>query len=161
MFRKMRRMKQQLSQEETVKILENGKTGILAVNGDDGYPYTVPLNYVYRDGKIYFHCAKEGHKFDAMMQSNKVSFCVIEKDDVVPEKLTTFFRSVVVFGVARLLEGDELVQAAYNLGMKYYEKEELVHKEIERGLHSLACFEITNEHMTGKEAIELTKQRKD
>lgn len=161
MFRQMRRFKQQLPQEEAEKILENGKTGILAVNGDDGFPYAVPVNYVYKKGKIYFHGATAGHKYDAMLRNNKVSFCVIDKDDVVAEKLTTYFRSVIVFGTVRLLEGDELVQAAYDLGIKYYDNDEAVRKEIARELNALACFEINIEHMTGKEAIELTRMRNE
>ena len=159
MFRKMRRFKQQLPQEETVKILENCKTGILAVNGDDGFPYAVPVNYVYKNGKLYFHGATAGHKYDAMLRSNKVSFCVIDKDDVIAEELTTYFRSVIVFGTVRLLEGDDLIQAAYDLGIKYYNNDEAVRKEIARELSTLACFEISIEHMTGKEAIELTRMR--
>ena len=161
MFRKMRRFKQQLPQEETEKILENGKTGILAVNGDDGFPYVVPVNYVYKNGRLYFHGATAGHKYDAMLRSNKVSFCVIDKDDVVAEKLTTHYRSVIVFGIVRLVAGDELVQAAYDLGIKYYNNDETVRWEIARELSTLACFEISIEHMTGKEAIELTRMRNE
>ena len=109
MFRKMRRFKQQLSNDEALKILKNCKSGVLAVSGDDGYPYTVPLNFVYKDGKIYFHCAKNGHKLDAIKQNKKVSFCVIEKDEVDSEKLTTLFRSVVVFGKAEIMENEEKI----------------------------------------------------
>ncbi len=82
-FRKMRRFKQELNEKETLEILTNGKTGILGVIGDYGYPYTVPVNYVYENGKIYFHCAKAGHKLDAIRQCDKISLCVIEKDDVI------------------------------------------------------------------------------
>ena len=95
MFRKMRRYRQQLGQEETISILKSGKTAVLGVLGDDGYPYTVPINYVYADGKIYFHGAKSGHKIDAIKRCGRVSLCVIEKDDVVKEELTTYFRSVI------------------------------------------------------------------
>ena len=127
-FRPMRRIRQQLSDKETEAILENGTTGVLAVNGDGGYPYAVPVNYVYKAGKIYFHGAKAGH-------------------DV--------YRSAVVFGRVRLLAGDELIQAAYDLGMKYYPVPEAVKAEIEKNLPRLACFEITPEHVTGKQAKEL------
>lgn len=72
MFRKMRRYRQQLSQEETISILKSGKTAVLGVLGDDGYPYTVPINYVYADGKIYFHGAKSGHKIDAIKRCGRV-----------------------------------------------------------------------------------------
>ena len=89
MFRKMRRFNQQISLSESIEILEKGKTGVLAVLGDNGYPYAVPLNYVYENGKIYFHCAKAGHKISAMQNCEKVSFCVIDKDDVSAEEITT------------------------------------------------------------------------
>ena len=70
MFRPMRRFKQQLSKEECEEILNNCKSGVLAVIGDSGYPYAVPLSYVYFNDKIYFHCAKEGHKVDAIANNN-------------------------------------------------------------------------------------------
>lgn len=160
-FRKMRRFKQELNEKETLEILENGKTGILGVMGDYGYPYTVPLNYVYENGKIYFHCAKVGHKLDAIRQCDKVSLCVIEKDDIIKEELTTYFRSVIVFGRARILEtDDEIFNVAEIFGLKYNEDKEAVDKEIRREWNALCCVEITIEHMTGKEAIELTRMRK-
>ena len=160
MFRKMRRFRQQLTDEETVQILENGKTGILGVIGDDDYPYTVPVNYVYRDGKIYFHGANAGHKYDAMSKNDKVSFCVIDKDDVVAEELTTYFRSVIIFGRVRILtDKTETEEAVRILGLKYYNVPEAVEKEIQRDSKTLCCFEITIEHMTGKEAKELVMQR--
>ena len=156
-FRKMRRIKQQLTGNECIKILEYGKTGILGLIGDGGYPYTVPVNYVYEDGKILFHGSKTGHKQDAIKQCDKVSFCVIEKDDVIKEELTTYFKSVILFGRARVLETDEdIFHAAEILGLKYSEDKETIGKEIKREWKALNCIEITIEHMTGKEAIELT-----
>ncbi len=160
MFRKMRRFKQQLPDEEAVRILENEKTGVLAVLGDDGYPYTVPLNYVYSGGKIYFHGAKEGHKLDAIRNCDKASFCVIAQDDVVAERLLTHFRSVIAFGRVRVLETDEeIYQAARLLGLKYNSDSDFIEKEIKREWAGLACIEFTPEHITGKEALELTKER--
>ncbi len=154
-FRPMRRVRQQLSDQETEAILQRGKTGVLAVNGDGGYPYAVPVNYVWKDGKIYFHGAKAGHKFDAMARDGKVSFCVIDRDEILPEKLTDAYRSAVVFGYVRVLEGQELTDAAYALGMKYYPVPEAVKAEVEKDLPRLACFEITPDHITGKQGKEL------
>ena len=71
MFRPMRRGKQLLPPEESIQILEQGTSGVLAVAGDAGYPYAVPLSYVYMDGKLYFHCAKSGHKLDAIRRNSK------------------------------------------------------------------------------------------
>ena len=97
-FRKMRRFKQQLSEQATEEVLRRGDTAVLGVINANGYPYTVPVNYLYAKGRIYFHCAKQGEKLDAIRQNDKVSLCVIDQDDIQPEKLTTFYRSVIVFG---------------------------------------------------------------
>ena len=161
MFREMRRNKQQLSFEEWEEILRKSTAGVLAVSGDDGYPYAVPLSYVYCDNKVYFHSAKSGHKIDGIKNNSKVSFCVIAKDEIIPEKFTTYFRSVIVFGKARILESmDEILPAIRKLGMKYNPDEEGCNEEIKRCLQTLAVIEMDIEHMTGKEAIELTKRRK-
>ena len=95
MFRKMRRFKQQLTEEESINVLDRNKTGILAVIGDEGYPYTVPINYVYADGKIFMHSATAGHKIDAIRTCDKASFCVIDADDVVPQDYSTNFRKTI------------------------------------------------------------------
>ena len=161
MFRNMRRKNQQLSDEEAKQILASGQTAVLALHGDDGYPYAVPLNYVYADGKIYVHCAKAGHKLDAIRRDPKLSLVVIERDDVVPEELATYYRSVIVFGHARILEDDEEKRhAAELIGLHYYNVPEAVHKEIEATWNALVRIEITIDHMTGKEARGLMLQRK-
>ena len=82
MFRELRRNKQLLSQEQSVSILEKGTAGVLALSGDEGYPYAVPISYVYKDNRIFFHSAVSGHKIDAVKRSDKVSFCVIDRDCV-------------------------------------------------------------------------------
>lgn len=154
MFRNMRRANQLLSEAETERILKEGSTGVLAVSGDDGYPYTVPLNYVYIDGKIYFHCAREGHKIDALKRNDKVSFCIISDDKVVPELFATAFRSVIVFGRARILDADEeIIKAVWAIADKYSpEYHEKAKEEISSGLEAMYIVEITVEHMTGKQA---------
>ncbi len=162
MFRQMRRNRQQLPTEECIDILKNSTSGVLSVIGDDGYPYGVPLSYVYDSGRLYFHCAKAGHKLDAIKKCPKVSFCVVSNDDVIPEKYTTAFRSVIVFGKARILESnDEIYRSIYALAEKYNPKgsgEE--HKaEIEKFYDALCMIEVEIEHMTGKEGLELAKMR--
>ena len=121
MFREMRRKKQQIPDNEAIAILENGKTGILAVNGDNGYPYTVPLNYMFYKGKIYFHGASEGHKFDSIKNNSKVSFCVISQDKIIPEKYTTAYESVVVFGNAKIMDDkEEIRKVIYDFAKKFH-----------------------------------------
>ena len=161
MFREMRRKKQQLSTKECVEILRKRTSGVLAVFGEDGYPYAVPISYVYEDGKIYFHSAKAGHKIDAIQQNSKVSFCIIDQDQVMPEKYTSYFRSVIVFGKVRILEDDqEKYKSIEQLAVKYApdDREEERKKAIEQEWNAFCMLELTIEHMTGKEAKELAKK---
>jgi nitroimidazol reductase NimA-like FMN-containing flavoprotein (pyridoxamine 5'-phosphate oxidase superfamily) len=161
MFREMRRSKQRLPREVAVEILERNTSGVLALSGDAGYPYAVPMSYVYADGKIYFHSAKNGHKIDAIQRNEKASFCVIDQDQIVPEKYTTFFRSVIVFGRLRLVEDmEEMQRIAATLAMKYSaDFKEGIPKEINASIRNMAVLELTIDHITAKEAIELIKQR--
>jgi len=162
MFREMRRFRQQLSHEESEEILRRAASGVLALLGDEDYPYAVPLSHVYADGKLYFHGARSGHKLDAARAHPKASFCVVDQDQVVAEEYTTYFRSVIAFGRIRVLEDEaELRRAIDLLARKYYPGDSDQHREqaIEREFAHMAMLELTVEHMTGKEAIELTRSR--
>ncbi len=160
MFREMRRKNQLLKDSESAQILKERTSGVLAVSGDGGYPYAVPLSYVYADGKIYFHCAKEGHKLDAIKRNGKVSFCVVDCDNVVPDEYTTYYRSVIVFGRARILSDEEKRAPLEKLAAKYTPDDaEGRKKEIERFFERVCMVEIEIEHMTGKEAKELVSAR--
>jgi len=158
MFRKISRNKKQaLSKERAVEILENATSGVLSVLGDDDYPYGVPMSYRYKDNKLYFHGMPKGHKMDAMQSHNKVSFTVIETDQVVPEEYTTYFRSVIVFGRAHMVDDpDEKRVALMNLVEKY--SPDFIAgsgKEIESQLKGVGIFIVEIDHISGKEAIEL------
>lgn len=121
MFQKMRRFKQELQQTDIERILQLNTSGVLALIDNSGYPYSVPLSYVYSDGKVYFHSAKSGHKIDAIKNCKKSTFCIIDKDDVQPEKYTTFYKSVIVFGNVEIVNnGEEKLFAIKELGNKYY-----------------------------------------
>ncbi len=159
MTRVMRRKKQLLPFVETENILRNATSGVLAVSGDDGYPYAVPLSYAYENGKIYFHCAKEGHKIDGIRGDEKVSFCVVDKDQVVPEKFTTFFRSAIAFGKARIVSEDALKRHALELLVKKYSPgfEVAGAEEIRRDFETVCVVEVAVDYLSGKEAIELVK----
>ena len=159
MFREMRRKNQLLSDSETAEILERGTSGVLAVSGDGGYPYAVPLSYVYSDGKIYFHCAKSGHKLDALQNDPKASFCVIDRDNVVKEEYTTYFKSAIVFGKIRIMDENEKRGAIEILAKKYYPDDSAEHrnKMIDAEYAPLCMLEMTIEHMSGKAAKELVK----
>lgn len=165
-FRAMRRNKQELDSQSTVEILKQGTSGVLAVAGDDGYPYAVPLSYAYDEekGRLIFHSATKGHKVDALLREPKASFCVIGQDDVRPEEFTTCFRSAIAFGHVRMLEnGNEKREAAQLLSRRYAPDMPLEAEtaEIERFWKALLMFELRIEHLTGKEAIELVHERKN
>ncbi|MEA4953922.1 MAG: pyridoxamine 5'-phosphate oxidase family protein [Pseudoflavonifractor sp.] len=162
MFREMRRIRQKLSPEETEAILQRGTSGVLALSGDDGYPYAVPTSYVYTQGKIYFHCAVSGHKIDAIRRSGKASFCVIDQDQVVPEKFTTYFRSAIAFGQIRILEDTQEKRAAIEtLAMKYTPDDAVGReREIDGFFRILCMLELAIEHLSGKESIELINAKK-
>ena len=161
MFREMRRKKQALSFGECVAVLLHGTSGVLAVAGDDDYPYAVPLSYAYTDSKIYFHWATAGHKLEAIKRHSKVSFCVIDKDEVRPEEYTTYFRSVIAFGQARVLDDpEEKLRALEILAARYSpDQVEGRRREIDRLFQQVCMVELAVEHLTGKEAIELMKKR--
>ena len=132
-FRPMRRIRQQLSDEESISILEKATSGTLALLGDNGYPYAVPISYVYSEGKLFFHSALSGHKIDAIRNCDKTSFCVVDQDEVIPKKYTTFFRSVIAFGRIHIIEDEaEKLAVARLIGNHYNPNDdESLQKEIE------------------------------
>ncbi len=120
-FRKMRRCNQYIPQEEVEQILRSATSGVLNLTGDDGYPYGVPPSFVYLDGKIVFHCGREGHKIDAIRKNEKCSFTIIAQDKVVPEKYSTFFKSVIAFGKIHIVdEPAEMRRLVGELAEKYW-----------------------------------------
>ena len=156
----MRRKRQQLSNEESMAILRKATSGTLALLGDGGYPYAVPLSYVFCDGKLYFHSALDGHKVDAIRNCDKASFCVIDTDDVKPQQYTTYFRSVIAFGKIRIVESEEeRLAAARMLGNRYNPgHDEALQKELENGFKRMLVICLDIEHLTGKQAIELMRE---
>ena len=153
MFRPMRRFKQQVSQEACEKVLREAPRGVLALLGDDDYPYTVPMDFLYEpvEGKIYFHCARVGHKIDAIAAHDKASFCVMDEGFRKPGEWALNITSVVVFGRIRPVEDRERALAkVLALGIRYHPSEEAARKELEKAADRVMCLELTIEHMTGK-----------
>ena len=155
MFREMRLIKQQLPDEEALAILQKGGVGTLALWGDEGYPYSVPVNFKYEDGCIYFHSAKNGHKVDAIARESKASMSVVAKDVLLPEKYTTDYCSVIVFGNIKLIADDEKKRRMiYSFAKKFCsEYEDGIDEEIDRAWNRLHVYEFKIEHMTGKRAM--------
>ncbi len=162
MFRTMRRSKQNLSREAAEKILREGEFGVLALSGDDNYPYAVPINYAVEGNKIFFHSAKTGHKIDAIKNNDKVSFCVVGRHDVIAEEFTTYFSSAIAFGRIKIVENDadpDKLRGLELLADKYSSTASSERREKELGrLSALVVPVMTIEHLTGKAARELVKR---
>ena len=161
MFRPMRRSAQALDGGACVEILERGTSGVLALAGDGGWPYAVPLSYAFDGDRLYFHCAREGHKLDAIRREARASFCVVDRDDVKPAEYTSYFRSVIIFGRVRVLEDEAQMRAAIELLARRYFPEDSAEnrrRAIEREWAGLCMLEMDIEHMSGKEAKELARE---
>ena len=161
MFREMRRKNQAFSREECLRILESSTDGVLALLGDDGYPYAVPLNHVLLQDKLYFHCALEGHKADAIRNHSKASFCVVAANDVDAEELSTRFRSVIAFGRVRMLEDAAQKRSALMaIGQRFAPGNmDKAMEEIRDSIDRTGIIEFSIEHLSGKESRALAKER--
>ena len=149
----MRRTAQQLTYEEAEAVLLRGSAGVLALTGDKAFPYAVPLSYVYDGAHIYFHSATEGHKIDAIQRNPNASFAVIDQDEVIPEKYTTAYRSVVVFGSIRIIEDEgEKRSAVRKLAVKYAPEQTNAQHDaaIDSAWDRFCILEMSVAHMTGK-----------
>lgn len=155
MFREMRLTRQRLSPEETEAILRMEGTGTLALAGDDGYPYSVPVNYIYLDGCIYFHGALQGHKCDAIAREPKASMSVIAADTLILEKYTTDYRSVIAFGeIYPVIDDEKKRSIIRRIGMHFCSAyADGIDAEIDREWNMLNVYEMKITHMTGKRAM--------
>ena len=151
-FRAMRRSAQQYSKEETEAIYSKCSTGVLAVNGEGGYPYAVPVNFVYHGGKIYFHCAPEGHKLDALKANPKVCFTAVAADDILEATYSTRYESAIAFGTAAIVTDDMERREAFLALTKKYAPSRPAKEIADKIGHceKALIIGVTIEHMTGK-----------
>ncbi len=151
MFRELSKKDRVLSKEEVIRILTETQDGTLAVNGDDGYPYSVPMSFAYADGKIYLHGMNKGYKMDAIAKDGRVSFSVVGESVQVPEKTSVRFKSVIAFGRARIVPDDEKGHGMALIARKYSGAyPEVVEKTTKAFWNAFSVVEITVEHVTGK-----------
>ena len=152
MFEEMRLKAQQLSDEETIALLDAGEYGVLSTTGANGYPYGFPINYIYDDGKIYIHSAVKGHKLRNFEYDSRVSFCVVAEAELLQEDVNTMFKSVIAFGKIRELTEMKDKQRVFEMmirklcpdfipsGLEY----------VEENKDAARVYEIEIEHITGK-----------
>ena len=151
MFRPMRRFKQQLSQEECAELLQSEPRGVLAVLGDEDYPYAVPLDFVYHEGSLYFHGAGEGHKLDALRRHDKASFCVMDQGRREKGDWALYIRSVIAFGRLRVVQDpDRAMDLVRLLALKYYPTAQEAEQEVQKDGPRATVLELNVEHLTGK-----------
>lgn len=157
MFRPLRRIKNAISDDAAKKLLENEKRGIFAVNGDDGYPFALPVNYYYdkEANKIYFHGAKTGHKIDALKKSDKVCFTVFGNERYEEGDWAAYVQSTIVFGRCTLVDSaEETLEYVKKLALRYYPSEKEVDDEIARDISRVQLYVIAIEHISGKQVQE-------
>ncbi len=150
MKREMRRKDRELSKQEAYRLLEKGEWGVLCTF-DGEYPYGVPVNYVLLNDHIYFHCATVGHKIDAIKNLSNVCFTVVLSSEVIPSKLTTKYESVIAFGKAKIVDGEEKVEALRALGRKFSKDYiETVENEIAQSISKTLVVAVKIEEITAK-----------
>ena len=157
MFRPLNRIKQALSEEECLEIMKNELRGVLSLNGEDGYPYGVPINHFYNeeDGCLYFHGGKIGYKIDMIRENNKASFCVMDKGVRDEKGWWLNIRSVIAFGKIEFVEDEEIVaDISRKLSLKFIDDEEFIAREIQDSLKTTLMFRMKIEHLSGKRVRE-------
>ena len=153
MFREMARKKQALTKEECLALLKREPRGVLAVLGDEDYPYTVPMDHWYceKDGKLYFHSGKTGHKIDAIRKHPKASFCIYDQGFRREGEWALNIKSVIVFGRIELIEDpDAIIEICRSLSYKYTSDSAYIEEEIRLHAARTLCFALVPEQISGK-----------
>ena len=148
----MRRSERALAEAETLRILEGGEYGVLSTCGADGQPYGVPLNYVWHEGRLYFHCAGEGHKLDNLAHAARASFCVVGDTHPLPDVFSTLYESAVVFGETRECRDEAEKLAALQLLVDKYAPENTAngYTYARRSLNKVRVICLEARKITGK-----------
>lgn len=151
MYKEMRRKDRQLPEDEIQHILNTADYGVLSTVSEDGTPYGIPLNYAYKENKIYFHCAAAGHKLDNIKENPQISFCITSDVEVVSNKFTTKYKSVILFGTAKEADDEDKLDILKLLIEKYSSAHiESGMKYIKEGAKHTSIYEIEISHITGK-----------
>ena len=151
MFREMLRKNQALPIEACVEILENEKRGVLSVIGDDGYPYGMPMNHYYKDGMLYFHCGRKGHRIDAIAKNPKVSYCVHDSGVMRDDGWSYDVKSVIIFGRAEICDdAGTVAEICTELSRRFVSDEDYIAREVKSALSATVLIRLIPEHISGK-----------
>lgn len=157
MFRKVRKIKNELDEKTTKEVLKKAPRGVLALNGDDGYPYGLPLNYVYDEDNnaLYFHGTKTGYKIDCIEKSPKSSFTALLEEGVSDDGWSKNVSSVVAYGLLEEIEDSDFARdALVKLAQKYYPSEDLIEENIKANFKNTKMLAFHINYMTGKRVNE-------
>ena len=157
MFRELQRKNKQLSNDECIRLLKSEKRGVLSVQGDNDYPYGMPMNHFYNedDGNIYFHCGRCGHRLDSLKNNNKASFCVYDSGVAKEGEWALEFKSVIVYGTVEIIDEPNIIrEISYKLSCKFTDDEEYIKNEIESFSHETLILKMNREHICGKKIKE-------
>lgn len=157
MFRQLRRIDKKLDDYETIRLLETQRRGVLSTISDDGYPYGVPINYIYNkeENKLYFHGSNKGQKADSINKCDKVCFTVYGNETIKNKEWAPYLSSVIVFGRCHIVEDrQKTIELTRTFTSKYYPNKELIDKELEKSGKVVCIYEIEIEHMCGKQVQE-------
>lgn len=150
-MKSLRRKDREINIQQTLELLNSSEYGVLSTVSEDDQPYGVPLNYVYKNKFIYFHCALSGQKIDNLKHNAKVSFCVVGNTKVLPVEFATEYESAMVFGTASEVEGAERHNALLWIIEKYspafIEEGKLYIAQMEK---AVKVFKIEISHISGK-----------
>lgn len=150
--RPLRRKDRAVTTEEAWEILKRGNYGTLAVTGDGGFPYAIPINYVLLGDMLYLHTGKQGHMLDCIQRDSRVCFSVVPFAQLVPDHATEIYESAIVFGEAAIVEDPQERQAVlealvYQLGTL---SQELGEAYLAKNAHRTNLIRITPLHISGK-----------
>ncbi|MBQ8927191.1 MAG: pyridoxamine 5'-phosphate oxidase family protein [Oscillospiraceae bacterium] len=157
MFREVARAKQALTREECLTLLKETRRGVLALQGEDGYPYAVPHNHWYseEDGVLYFHSGQHGAKIDAIRRSDKASYCVMDEGTPVPDAWWLQFKSVIAFGRLEVVEDHaRAIDISRALSLTFTQDRDYIEHEVEKSGPGVLVFALHIEHITGKRVTE-------
>lgn len=152
MFRELRRKEKKINKEESIDILNRKSWGVLSVLGDEGYPYGIPLNYVYSNNSIYIHGALNGHKIDSITKESKVSFTVVDYDTLIPEKFDTLYKSVIIFGKAEVIENFDEKRNGLMKFIEKFSSDFMIsgEKYVDNLIDKTNLIKVSIEHVSGK-----------
>ncbi len=161
----MRVGKKEIKDQRVIaELLSTSLVGRLGTSGQDGYPRIKPLNFVYLEGRIYFHSAREGEKMEDIKRDSRICFevdlpIIYVKSSGIPCKADYLYRSVMIKGRARIVnDREERLRALEGL-MKKYQPQGGYGAFPEDKLALTAVVRIDIEEMTGKEDLGKERER--